>query len=144
MANNFLSPEFGGKRADIMSPAGSPTFPLFEENGDREVVMTDKVKNVFEEIQSHKDDCLLENIIRRASVSGESLVAPLETFGDTTQLPQSILEAHDQRQKVQSFVDGLSDGDLSLLNDKGFDGFLAAKIAEMQANKEVKESDGNE
>lgn len=133
------------KRQEFHCPSGEKDFPIFEYDDTGELIMTEKKENVFEKIQSFEEEVLLKNIIQRCGLTGETLLASPENFGDSTVLPQTLLEAKQQSQKVQGFVDSLSDEDLDLLNSKGFDDFILAKIAALSANKEVKkESDDNE
>lgn len=118
-----------GPKETVYSPVGEKEFPIYELDGDGNLVDTGKKTNVDAAIQSHKDSVLLENIIRRCSVTGETLSAPQECFGDSRVLPQSLLDAKIKSNRIQAFVDGLSDSDLALLNEKGFDEFLSSKIA---------------
>lgn len=64
-----------------------------KEDG-RRVLLRDKKVNTFELIQSHKEECEIENIIRRA-VEGDynALNAVNGVFADITNCPSSIAEA---------------------------------------------------
>lgn len=141
MSKNFPNP-FAPRR--MTTPSGCDLFPEFVEKEQDVLVPTGKMTNVYKKIQTYKDDVLLENILKRCLESGESLsvVAP-SNFGDTTKMPKSLLEAHDQLQKANSFVNSLSDDDQSFLMEKGFDAFLAEKIKNMQSVKkeEIKSSE---
>lgn len=132
-----------GPKETVFSPQGDNEFPVFELNADGEVVDSGKKTDVNALIQTYKDGVLLENIIRRASMTGESFVAPSDCFGDSRVLPKDLLDAKLHSQRVQSFVDGLSDSDLALLNEKGFDEFLTSKIAAAAAAASAAQSDKN-
>lgn len=136
MSKNFPNP-FSPRR--MTTPSGSDLFPEFVEKEQDVLERTGKMTNVYQKIQTYKDEVLLENILKRCLETGESLsvVAP-SNYGDTTKLPKSLLEAHDQMQKADSFVNSLSEEDQSFLMEKGFDAFLADKIQKMQASKEDK------
>lgn len=129
--------------------SGSREFPIFELNEKGDVVDTGKKENVWDKIQSFEDEVLLKNIIRRCGLTGETLEAKLEAFGDSTVLPKSLLELKQSQDRIQGFVDSLSKSDLDLLNDKGFDEFISVKIAEKLSNQSTdsntaKEGDKNE
>jgi len=129
--------------------SGSKEFPIFELDEKGDVVDTGKKENVWNKIQSYEDEVLLKNIIRRCGLTGETLEAKPEAFGDSTVLPKSLLDLKQSQDRVQGFVDSLSKSDLDLLNDKGFDEFISAKIAEKLSNQSadsniVKEGGKNE
>lgn len=139
MADIKFELPFAGKHERYHSCSGNKEFPIFEYNEDGELVDSGKKENVYEKIQSYKDEVLLENIIKRCGLTGETLEAPKECFGDTTVMPKSLLELKQSGQKVQSFVDSLSDSDLILLNEKGFDAFILSKIADAKKASEKKD-----
>ena len=64
-----------------------------KENG-RRILLPDQKVAIFDLIQSHKEECEIENIIRRA-VEGDynALNAVNGTFADITNCPSSIAEA---------------------------------------------------
>lgn len=127
-------------RVRIHCSSGEKEFPIFQLNDDGEVVESGKMENIDAKIQSFKDEVLLENIIKRCSVTGETLEAAKQYFGDSRVLPKSMLEAKIQQNNIQGFVDSLSENDLSLLNEKGFDAFLSSKIEALKSKpQEVKQ-----
>ena len=127
------------KSVKVFSSVGSKEAPIYEYNEEGELVLTDKKDNVYARIQSFKDEVLLENIIKRCALTGETLSAPEDCFGDSRMLPKDLLDLKQQGQKVQSFVDKLSDDDLQSLNEKGFDAFLMDKISALKEKKVVEE-----
>ena len=124
----------------IYSPSGCPERPIFEFDENGELVDTGKKTNTDALIDSYKDSVLLENIIKRCSMTGETFYAPEECFGDSRVLPTDLLDAKMKGSKVQSFVDSLSDADLSLLNEKGFDEFLLSKLKSVSTKTEPSSS----
>lgn len=136
MSKNFPNP-LAPRR--MTTPSGSDLFPEFVEKEQDVFEPTGKMTNVYKKIQTYKDEVLLENILKRCLETGETLsvVAP-SNFGDTTKMPKTLLEAHDQLQKADSFVNSLSEDDQSFLMEKGFDAFLSDKIKKMQSSQEVK------
>lgn len=123
---------FEEKRVRFNSPEGSREFPVFQEDEKGELNEIGKT-NVYEKIQSYKDECLLDNIIKRCSETGETLIAPKEQFFDTTVLPKDRLEVENKVSEVKSFVASLSKEDQAALFEKGFDQFIADKIKESAA-----------
>lgn len=143
-------PEFRSaysERVQFHCSSGDREFPIFQLNDVGEVIDSGKKENVFDKIQSYEDNVLLSNIIKRCGLTGESLSASPENFGDTTVLPKSLLDLKQSQDRVQGFVDSLSKSDLDLLNEKGFDEFISAKIAakiSAQTADQKKEGDDNE
>lgn len=128
MVKTALSPRSERFYCDI----GTHDIPVFglDENG--EVVVTGST-DLFAQIQSHKDEVLLDKIIARCALTGETLTCSDEAFGDSTILPKDLLDAKNQALKVDSFKSGLSSDDLSFLMEKGFDDFLKYKIEQAQS-----------
>lgn len=112
--------------------SGTHEVPVFglDDNGD--VIITGST-DLFAQIQSHKDEVLLDKIIARCALTGETLTCSDDSFGDSTILPKDLLEAKTQALKVDSFKSGLSSEDLSFLMEKGFDDFLKYKIEQAQS-----------
>ena len=130
------------------SPVGSQEFPVFQLNEQGELVEVGKT-NVYDKIQTYKDDCLLENIIRRCALTGDTLEAPKERFCDTTVFPKDALEAHNLIAKANAFTNSLTKDDFARLMEVGFDAFLSEKLASAaesakQTKNEEKEVTDNE
>lgn len=67
--------------------------PVMHENGRRELVKNKKVA-IYDLIQSHKEECEIENIIRRAVEGDYSILQKRHgQFMDITGMPSSIAEA---------------------------------------------------
>lgn len=128
-------------RVRVFCDAGDPELPIFALNDQGEVIDTGKKKNTDKEIQSHKDEVLLSKIIERCGFTGETLIAPPECFGDASQLPKDLLDAHQKGQQVQRFVDSLDDNQLNLLNEKGFDALV---LSVLEKKKEAADSAASE
>lgn len=79
------------------APTGEPTewrhTPHMKEDGRRELIK-DREVAIYDLIQSHREECEIENIIRRA-VEGDynALNAVNGTYADITNCPSSIAEA---------------------------------------------------
>lgn len=129
-----------------VSPSGETVDHVFRFNEKHELVDTGKTVDIQKQIDSYLDDVLIEKIVQRSLMTGESFEASPEMFGDATKIPKSLLELQQEGQKVQNFVDGLSDSDLSRLNEVGFDSFMKEKIearaAELAAQKAAKSEGG--
>lgn len=79
------------------APTGEKTEtrhnPVMHENGRRELVRNKKVA-IYDLIQSHKEECEIENIIRRAVEGDYSILQKRHgQFMDITGMPSSIAEA---------------------------------------------------
>lgn len=123
------------KHKVLTCPSGEPNIPIFEYDENGELVDTGKTRNIDAEIQSHKDEVLLSKIIERSALTGETLAAPVECFGDATVLPKDLLDAHNRGQQVQSFVDSLSDDQLKILNDQGFDALVLSVLEKKKTDQ---------
>lgn len=67
--------------------------PVMHENGRRELVRNKKIA-IYDLIQSHKEECEIENIIRRAVEGDYSILQKRHgQFMDITGMPSSIAEA---------------------------------------------------
>ena len=60
--------------------------------GQKELVKTGE-KNLYLEIQSYKEDCLIENILQRAAVGDMRDFRPQGIYADTTKLPKNMIDA---------------------------------------------------
>lgn len=66
---------------------------VIHKDGKRELVH-DRKKNTWDIIQSHLEECLIENIIRRALEGDSSVLEVMKgTYTDITGAPQSLAEA---------------------------------------------------
>lgn len=87
------------------SPAGKEIKQEYQikvdENGHKELIEAGQT-NVYEKIQSFKDECLLENIINRA-INGDPTALKQEgQFIDMTNLPSSFAQAQTMICKVKN------------------------------------------
>lgn len=120
------------ERVRFQADSGTREVPTFQFDDSGELIVSGKT-DLFAQIQSFKDDVLLDKILLRCSLSGESLEAPAEAFGDATILPKDLLEAKTMSNNVDSFKSSLSKDDLSMLLDKGFDEFIKFKVEQAQS-----------
>lgn len=84
---------------DYVTPAGSRTTPEYgyevNKKGQKQLVITGQ-KNTWEEIQSYKEDCLIENILKRLAVGDMTDFRPDGIYADTTQIPTNMIDAQKQ------------------------------------------------
>lgn len=90
----------------IAAEAGSKYHKTYEvqldENGHKELVQTGET-NIYDEIQSYKEDCLIENILARAGVGDMSGFRNTEgEYIDCTQLPTTLAEAQKTILKIKN------------------------------------------
>lgn len=131
------------ERVRFQCDSGSHEVPTFEFDETGELVVSGKT-DLFAQIQSFKEDVLLDKILLRCSLTGESLMAPPEAYGDATVFPKDLLEAKQMSTGVDRFKSSLSSEDLSYLLDKGFDEFIKFKVSQAQSSESVSEVKSNE
>lgn len=120
------------ERIRVHQASGLKEIPVFQLDENNEVVDSGKRTNRYAEIQSHKDEVLIENIIKSALISGTSLAASDESFGDATLLPKDGLELNERSKAANAFYDSLNPEQKSLLASQGFDALIADVIAKQQ------------
>lgn len=131
MAKSRLYRTGSSERVRFFSPVGTHDVPEFGFDDDGELVVTGQT-DLFKSIQAFEAESDLAKIVERCRLLGTDLSAPVEAFGDSTQLPKSLLEVQDQVNRVQEFTNSLSQEDLQVLSSKGFDQFIADKLAAIQ------------
>lgn len=124
------------------TPLGSRFVPIFELNEKDEVVDSGKRHDLYAEIQSYRESVELDKIVARSLISGETFLPPKEAFGDATILPHDPLEAMNLSKQAQFFMNSLSSEDKELLESKGFDAFIAEKIAANLKSKTAEDPQG--
>lgn len=94
----------------FVSPAGSAVKSVHVLRhtalGDKELVETGKT-NVYEYIQSFKDECSLDKILARASADPSVLQARQGVFVDSTGLPRTLAELMDVMSTAEKFYNDL-------------------------------------
>lgn len=107
---NFRS--FYGNRGErFLSSSGSSVVPEYQLSIDEKGVRSLKVvgqKDLYAEIQSHKDSCDVHNILKRY-VNGDASVLNqrLGYFADSTMFPKSYAEMYQRVVDGESFFNGL-------------------------------------
>lgn len=82
------------------SPSGAEIIPTFslvidKETGKKELKATGKT-NIYEEIQAHKEECLIYNILERYAMGDESVLNEKQgIFADISNVPKSLNEAQE-------------------------------------------------
>lgn len=94
----------------FVSSSGSPTKSVHVLRhtalGDKELVETGKT-NMYEYIQSFKDECSLEKILARASADPSVLQARQGVFIDSTGLPRTLSELMDVMSTAEKYYNDL-------------------------------------
>lgn len=93
------------------SATGNGFEPIFKSKVQRDGVIKleqDGERNVYEEIQSHKDSCSIELALARASLGDDSLLHRTQgAFGDFTTFPKTFAEVLQVMINAESYFDGL-------------------------------------
>lgn len=101
----FLT-QYSKQRAAHVTPSGERMRVkrqlVIEPDGNRHLVDV-KIIDQYEQIQSYKDACMVENIVKRA-INGDSsvLAATQGVCYDTRLLPQNLIEANEALNKAKS------------------------------------------
>lgn len=75
---------------------------VIEPDGNRHLVDV-KIIDQYEQIQSYKDACMVENIVKRAINGDTSVLAATQGISyDTRLLPQNLIEANEALNKAKS------------------------------------------
>lgn len=79
-----------------------------DDNGHKTIVATGEFTNIYEKIQSHKDECDIAKILERCDVEGYEILNKREAIsGDVTMLPTSMLEAAQRLQDMENDFNAL-------------------------------------
>lgn len=92
------------------APAGEEEYPIWEyeinSKGNRELKITG-YRNRYEEIQAEKEDCMIENILKRVAIGDMSDFRPDGIYQDVTQIPNNLIDAKREMQKLENLWLGL-------------------------------------
>lgn len=79
-----------------------------DDNGHKTIVATGEYTNIYEKIQSHKDECDIAKILERCDVEGYEILNKREAIsGDVTMLPTSMLDAAQKLQDMENDFNSL-------------------------------------
>lgn len=73
----------------------------------RKIVVCTGEKNLQEEINSHLEGCLIENILARAELGDMSGFREQGTYMDTTEIPTNLIEAKREMLKLENAFNAL-------------------------------------
>lgn len=93
------------------SPVGCKTKVEYqleiEPDGNRKLVEAG-VTDMYAVIQSHKDACLVENIVKRAAAGDTTALAKAQgVYMDTTLLPTDLITANEAVKRAEAIYKGL-------------------------------------
>lgn len=88
------------------APVGSRikvNYQLEIDPDGRKILVETGVTDVYEKIQSFKDDCLVENIVRRY-LAGDTTALSMSqgVYCDTTLIPKDLISAHEAVKQAES------------------------------------------
>lgn len=93
----------------ITTPTGSPEEPVYQMNttpAGEKFLQQIKTRNVYEEIQSHEDECRIENLVSNI-INGDPTglmpdIDPANLVADFSEAPMSFAEAMTQLANIRS------------------------------------------
>ena len=95
----------------VYAPVGSRTRPIYEyviDNRGRKKLEITGEENIYEQIQEQLEDCKIENILARVALGDMSNFRPDGIYQDISELPNNLIEARQEMQKVENLWKGLS------------------------------------
>lgn len=99
-----------GSHKSYHVPTGDGTEPTYEyvvkESGAKVLEQTG-TKDVYSEIQAQAEECKIENILRRVAVGDMTDFRPDGIYADATVVPNNMVEAMQQIQKMHTIWDKL-------------------------------------
>lgn len=100
-----------GEKIRFTSPTGNGIEKTYgykvNSRGQKELVETGE-RNIYEEIQSYKEDCLIENILKRVAIGDMSDFRPDGIYQDISEIPTNLIDAKKEMVKVENIWNGLS------------------------------------
>lgn len=94
-----------GKKERVHCPEGERTRPIWEyeidSKGRKKLVITGE-ENIYEQIQAELEDCKIENILAKVAVGDMSNFRPDGIYQDITDIPNNLIEARQEMQKVEN------------------------------------------
>lgn len=104
MSDLFYTPF--DRPARRFSPVGSRTkinYQLDIDPDGRKILVETGVTDVYEKIQSYKNDCLVENIVRRY-LAGDTMALSKSqgVYCDTALIPKDLISAHEAVRQAES------------------------------------------
>lgn len=99
------------KRQRIVSDSGSPVKKLYLAEYDKDGILRLKengTKNIYSEIQSHKDACLIKNILKRyAEGDYDALNRAQTAYLDVSEMPKNMAEMFNLTIKAENDFNSL-------------------------------------
>ena len=110
MISNFYS--VVNRPPSFKAPCGDrikKTFQLDVDPDGRKILRETGVVDVYEQIQSYKEECLIENIVKRALAGDPTALAKTQgVYCDTTLIPKDLISAHEAVRQAESIYKRLS------------------------------------
>lgn len=70
-----------------------PTYSFVYDDDGRKVLRHTGDTNLYERIQSHRDECLIENIVKKSVINPDILNQVEGQYYDATEMPNTLLDA---------------------------------------------------
>lgn len=111
------------------SNPGSKVRPIMQaktdDDGNRRLVQIGE-QNAYDLIQSYRDDTLLENVIKRCTLSGDysALKQRVPQYLDTLSMPQDLMQAYQVTEAAKNLYNTLTPEQKQQYD--GFEGFLSS------------------
>lgn len=78
-----------------------PTYHIERKDGRAQLVK-DGQTNRYEKIQSYKEECMIENILAKATVDPTILNQRKGMYGDFTKMPKTLMEAQNMTLRINA------------------------------------------
>lgn len=116
-----------GSHKSFHVPTGDGTEPTFEyvikPSGEKILEQTG-TKDVYSEIQAQAEECKIENILRRVAVGDMTDFRPDGIYADATVVPNNMVEAMQEIQKMHNIWNNLP-GEVKSQYNNDLDQFIA-------------------
>lgn len=104
MSKHFYTPL--DRPARRCAPVGSRIKVTYQAEIDpdgRKILVETGVTDIYEKIQAYKDDCLVENIVRRYLAGDVTALSKSQgVYCDTTLIPKDLISAHEAVKQAES------------------------------------------
>lgn len=94
-----------GEPVRVTCPSGTGKRPIYEyeidAKGRKKLAVTGE-QNIYEEIQAEAESVKIENILAKVAIGDMSNFRPDGIYQDTTQIPNNLIEARQEMQKIEN------------------------------------------
>lgn len=110
MANLIGKTAYSKKEREFFCPTGDGFEDEWENTVDKDGKIIPHIsgrKDLYSEIQSYEEECLIENILKRASIGDMSGFKDDGMYMDTTEIPANMIEAKKKMVEMENYFNKL-------------------------------------